>query len=269
MNPLVWGMLGQIAGSELLGRLLFCAIAVPLRPAAPTAQPGHVAGTCAAWQARDMTNETSTARRLREANAEVTRACLEHPFVQGIASGDLPRDRFIAYVEQDAWFLVAFARAYALAIAKASDAATMEALHELLGGVLDERRLHRGYAERWGADLDPEPSDATLAYTDFLQRVAWSEPVGHILAAMTPCLRLYADLGRALAPDTSPDSPYREWVETYADPGFESLAARLEALLGTHDDGDAAIAAHYDTAMRREYAFFDQTYAEPGRQSVR
>ena len=151
------------------------------------------------------------------ANEDLARACEEHPFARGIASGELPRERFVAYVEQDAWFLVAFARAYALAIAKAPDLATMEALRALLDGVLEERRLHEGYAERWGAELDPEPSAATRAYTDFLLRVAWSEPVGNILAAMVPCMRLYAHLGTALAPDTATDSPYREWVETYAD----------------------------------------------------
>lgn len=205
-------------------------------------------------------SQHTTAQRLWAASDDLAKACDSHPFVQGIASGELARDRFVAYVEQDAWFLVAFARGYALAIAKAPDVGTMEDLRVLLEGVLEERRLHEGYAERWGAELDPAPSAATLAYTDFLQRVAWSEPVGNILAAMVPCMRLYAHLGQALAPHTAPDSPYREWVETYADPEFDALALRLEDLLDAHDDGDPAIAVNYRTAMEREFAFFDQTY---------
>jgi thiaminase (transcriptional activator TenA) len=205
---------------------------------------------------------TSRAAALWAGNRDLATACLEHPFVRGIASGDLPREAFVAYVEQDAWFLTAFARAYALAIAKAPDLATMDELRALLDGVAEELDLHRGYAQRWGADLDPAPSAATSAYTDFLQRVAWSEPVGNIVAAMTPCMRLYAHLGRALAPHTSPSSDYREWVETYADDGFDALASRLERLLDDHDDGGPLIAAHYRTAMRRELAFFDQTLRE-------
>jgi thiaminase (transcriptional activator TenA) len=206
----------------------------------------------------------SISRDLWAANDDLARACEDHPFVRGIASGDLPRDRFVAYVEQDAWFLVAFARAYALAIAKAPDLATMEALRSLLDGVLEERRLHEGYAQQWDAELDPEPSDATLAYTDLLQRIAWSEPVGNILAAMVPCMRLYAHLGESLAPHTSPDSPYREWVETYADPGFEGLATTLEGLLDRLASDDPAVAINYRLAMRREFAFFDQTYLAEG-----
>jgi thiaminase/transcriptional activator TenA len=202
----------------------------------------------------------STARRLWADNEELARACLEHPFVQGIASGQLPRDRFVAYVEQDAWFLTAFARAYALAIAKAPDLTTMEELRALLDGALEELALHRGYAQRWGADLDPSPSAATLAYTDFLLRVAWSAPVGDIVAAMVPCMRLYAYLGTSLEPETAPDSPYAEWVTTYADPGFDALAGRLEALLDRSEPTDD-VTRNYRIAMERELAFFDQTHA--------
>lgn len=189
---------------------------------------------------------------------ELVAACRAHPFVRGIASGELPRERFVAYVEQDAWFLTAFARAYALAIAKAPDLGTMSTLRGLLDGALEELDLHRGYAQRWDADLDPEPSPATLAYTDFLLRVAWSEPLPHILAAMTPCMRLYADLGQHLLPDADPHGPYLEWCETYADPAFEQLARGLERLLDQTDDGSAAVAARYHQAMRLEHAFFSQ-----------
>lgn len=203
----------------------------------------------------------SRAEQLWTANADIAQACRAHPFVRGIASGELPRDRFVFYVEQDAWFLTAFARAYALALAKAPDAASMGELRALLEGVFEELELHRGYADRWGARLDPEPAAATRAYTDFLLRVAWSEPVGHVIAAMTPCMRLYAHLGAALGPDTDPASPYREWVETYGGAEFDALVDRLESLLDAHDDGDDAVARHYGTAMELELAFFDQAHA--------
>jgi thiaminase (transcriptional activator TenA) len=201
----------------------------------------------------------SPAAALFAAEHELVVACRAHPFVRGIASGELPRERFVAYVEQDAWFLTAFARAYALALAKAPDLETMTTLRGLLDGLLEELELHRSYAQRWGADLDPEPSPATSAYTDFLLRVAWSEPLPSILAAMTPCMRLYADLGQHLLPQASPESPYLEWCETYADPGFEELASSLEQLLERTDDGSEVIATRYHQAMRLEYAFFEQS----------
>jgi thiaminase/transcriptional activator TenA len=201
---------------------------------------------------------------LWSANADVARACLDHPFVRGIASGALPQARFAAYVGQDAFFLEAFARAYALAFAKAPDRETMAAFRDLLDGVFRELELHRSYADRWGVDLQVDPAPATRAYTDFLLRVAWSEPVGRIAAAMCPCMRLYAYLGQSLRRELDPASPYREWVETYGSDAFEALARRLESLLDRHGDGTPDLARHYRTAMELELAFFRQAWEGGG-----
>jgi thiaminase/transcriptional activator TenA len=202
----------------------------------------------------------SRATDLWRAQRELALACLDHPFVQGIAAGTLPRARFAFYVGQDAFFLDAFARAYALAFAKAPDREAMATLRELLDGVFRELSLHQGYAQRWGVELAPRPAPATRAYTDFLLRVAWSEPAGHAAAAMTPCMRLYAFLGQSLSGRTAAASPYAEWVQTYADPAFEQLARRLEDLLDRLDDGSPALAEHYATAMALELAFFEEAW---------
>lgn len=197
-----------------------------------------------------------------KASQDLVRACETHPFVRGIATGDLPRERFAFYVGQDAFFLEAFARAYALALAKAPDRESMEAFRELLNGVFEELRLHQGYAARWGVDLRPEPAPATRTYTDFLLRVAALEPPGHTVAAMTPCMRLYAHLGQFLRPHTDPASPYREWVETYASPAFEALARRLEALLDRLPGEEEIQRALYRTAMECEVRFFDAAWGK-------
>ena len=53
------------------------------------------------------------AAELWNANADLAQACLANPFVHGIADASLPVECFRAYVAQDAFFLDAFARAYA------------------------------------------------------------------------------------------------------------------------------------------------------------
>ncbi|MPY91538.1 MAG: TenA family protein [Acidimicrobiia bacterium] len=202
-----------------------------------------------------------TAGELFGANRDLARACRDHPFVQGIASGRLERPAFLFYVGQDARFLDAFVRAYALCVAKAPDADSMAAFKELLDGGFAELGLHRSYAARWGADLAPPPAAATAAYTDFLLRVAALEPVGHACAAMAPCMRLYAWLGRELQPVTAADGPYREWVDTYAAEGFQELAGTLEALLDRLGGDPSRIAEHYRTAMQLEQGFFAAAHA--------
>jgi thiaminase (transcriptional activator TenA) len=199
----------------------------------------------------------SFAKRLWQANADLAEACLQHPFVRGLADGSLPPACFRAYVAQDAYFLEAFARAYALALARTPDRHGLTAFHTLIGGVLDELKLHATYAARWEVDLAAtRPAPATLAYTDFLLATGGLGTPGDICAAMTPCMRLYAYLGQALA-SSGADSAYHEWIETYASDEFESLAATLEALLDRYATDCASVRAAYRRAMQLELAFFE------------
>ncbi|WP_082982963.1 TenA family protein [Mycobacterium sp. 1423905.2] len=190
-------------------------------------------------------------------NQDIARAALQHPFVQGIASGELVRAKFAHYVGQDAAYLDAYCRAYALALAKSPDRDGLMVFKELLDAASDELRLHQGYAARWGVDLYPAPDPATSAYTNFLLAVAALEPVGHIAAAMTPCMRLYAHLGQQLATNTKPESLYREWVMTYSSPEFEALVRRLEELLDRYGGDQDRLISLYRQAMEFELRFFD------------
>lgn len=196
-------------------------------------------------------------------NRALAEACLAHPFVRGLGAGDLEMEAFKRYVAQDAFFLRAFFSAYALAAARAVERLeAVERLHRLMRGVLDELALHRGYAESLSIDLeDVRPHPATRAYTDFLLRTAWTADVGEIMAAMTPCMRLYAYLGQRLAVDEHSENPYREWIETYSSEDFEALAVELEGLLDSFADDTAEVAAAYGYAMRCELDFFSASLA--------
>ena len=201
----------------------------------------------------------SLAQRLWSANRDLAQQCLHHPFVQGLAQGCLPRERFAAYVAQDASFLESFARAYALAIAHSPDRPSLMAFNALLQGVLEELELHAGYAQRWDIDLETTtPLPATTAYTRFLLATAQGGDPGLICAAMTPCLRLYAWLGQQLRARVGhPDHAYAAWIDTYADAEFEALARRLESLLDHHAPAGTAVEVTYRRAMELELAFFD------------
>ena len=201
----------------------------------------------------------SLAAELWTANADLAAEALAHPFVTGVGDGTLPRAVFAGYVAQDAFFLESFARAYAVGIAHSPDRATLDTFADLLAGVREELALHAGYAARWGIDLvGVEPLPATLAYTDFLLSTAFLGGITLTAAAMTPCVRLYAHLGRSLSAETAGD--YAEWVTTYADPGFEELAATLEGLLDQHASDVPAVRTAYRRAMQLEVGFFEAAW---------
>jgi thiaminase/transcriptional activator TenA len=197
------------------------------------------------------------ARTLWAANKDEAARILANRFVAGLGDGTLPVESFKRYVAQDAYFLEAFARAYAFCLGHGTSRDDLHGFAELIAGVLEELKLHASYAERWQVDLSGVmPIPATRAYVDFLLEVAARGNLGETVAAMTPCMRLYAWLGQTLAAGTVAPR-YAEWVKTYADPGFEGLAVRLEELLDRHATDTPAVRANYRRAMELEYGFFD------------
>lgn len=201
----------------------------------------------------------SLAAQLWTENADVVAEVLANPFVRGIGDGSLDRDLFAGYIAQDAFFLESFARAYGLALARSSDTATLLTFADLLAGVREELGLHASYAASRGIDMaGVEPAAGTLAYTEFLLATAATADVGVVCAAMTPCMRLYAHIGVTLDADAA--GPYAQWVQTYADPGFEEVASLLERLLDQQADDVSAARIAYRRAMRLELAFFDAAF---------
>ena len=199
----------------------------------------------------------SLARTLWQANGDWAAKILAHPFVQGLGDGSLATASFKSYVAQDAYFLDAFARAYAFCLAHGTSREDLFGFAELIAGVLEELKLHKSYTEKLEVSLDDvTPLPATRAYVDFLLHTARQGQLGETIAGMTPCMRLYAFLGQALArKDVAP--AYADWVKTYSDPGFEALAVRLESLLDQHAVDSPVVRANYRRAMELEYGFFD------------
>ena len=164
-----------------------------------------------------------------------------------------PHECLATYVAQGAFFLESFARAYALALAHSADRPTLEAFADLLGGAVDELRLHSTYARELDIDLTTtRPSGATRAYTDFLVGTSALGGIALTCAAMTPCMRLYAHLGTSLSPPAQND--YDSWFLTYADPAFEQLARKLEALLDLHAPDAESVGATYRRAIELQIA---------------
>lgn len=191
---------------------------------------------------------------------ELMDASLKHPFVQGIASGELQREKFVRFMSQDAFYLEAYARVFAAGLAKSPSTECIYLFKELLDASIEELKLHKNYSEKWGFSLDVEPGEAVTAYTDFLIRVAFLNDSGYILAATAPCFVLYGYIGNELAKVLNPESPYREWVETYSSPEAAAAVEGIESGLNRYSADDEKTQEYYRTALELEYRFFDEAY---------
>lgn len=195
-------------------------------------------------------------------NARLAEACLHHPLVRGLADGSLDPETFRRYVAQDAFFLNAFARAYAFAAARSPDMATLAQLSELLNGVLKELQLHAAFAKELNIELDRvQPYPAVAVYTDFLLATAGHREPGETMAAMTPCMRLYGYLGTHLAQTVVAGNPYQPWIATYSGPDFQRLVKQVESLLDAMAEDSLAVRGAYAHAMQCELDFFSAMLA--------
>jgi len=194
-------------------------------------------------------------------------AILGHPFVRGLTDGSLPRDAFRFYVVQDAHYLRDFARALALAAAKAPKDDWIIMLSEHAANALRvERSLHETFFKDFGlseAEVAATPLAPTnTAYTSYLLAVAYGRPFHEALAALLPCYWIYWEVGKALERAGSRDPLFQRWIATYA---AEEFAVVVRAVLAVTDtlaprltEADReAMRRHFVTTSRYEWMFWE------------
>ncbi|KAK6915307.1 Thiaminase-2/PQQC [Dillenia turbinata] len=246
-----------------------------------------------------LDNEEGIARRFWKKFKRESILALYSPFVVCLASGNLKLETFRHYIAQDVYFLKAFAQAidglirhimgdsfgvrYELAEECADDDAK-SAISNLRKSVMEELKMHDSFVQEWGSDLVKESTinAATVKYTGFLLATASGKVDGvkgpgklstpfertkvaaYTIGAMTPCMRLYAYLGKELQVFLDADGSshlYKKWIDSYSSKEFEASALQIEDLLDklsvslTGEELDI-IEKLYHQAMKLEIEFF-------------
>ena len=202
-------------------------------------------------------------------------AYTRHPFVEGLRDGTLPRTAFLDYLVQDYVFLFHFARAWALAAAKAETLDEMRTAARTVSALVDEEtRLHVATCAAAGipeaALIAAEEKPANLAYTRYVLEAGHSGDLLDLLAALAPCVLGYGEIGLRLARDGA--APYRDWIDAYAGDDYQAVCREVGALIdaaATRRLGPDLAAAprwptlsgRFRTATRLEAGFWDMGLA--------
>ena len=210
----------------------------------------------------------SFSHELREEARPIWDAVFAHPFLREIKEGTLPLEKFRYYLAQDYLYLEGFARAVALALAKAPDSKTLEELsHRVLTPV--ERPLHHQLLAEAGVSMEDihraGRSPTNTAYVNHMLKTASLYGLGPTAAALLPCPWTYHLLKDAVGASEHP--LYSQWTAFYvagflensvnAWRGFVDAAAReakpqeLEAMREA-----------FVTSSRYEYLFWQMAYSQ-------
>ena len=217
----------------------------------------------------------STSDALRATCDPIWRGLREHPFINELAAGTLPLEKFRFFLEQDNFYLEEYARCLAMGAAKSRTEGQLRYFTTDLNQVLDaelpsnrmllERVIEMGAADV-GGSLAMAP--ATVAYTSYMQSLALRGGPLEIMAALLPCAWSYVEIAADLQGRIDHDHPvYGGWIDYF------SLPANVEMVEAMRRDFDALVSEEVTTEVRRddigrifatssrlERAFWDMAY---------
>ena len=197
---------------------------------------------------------------------------VEHEFVAGLADGSLPRNAYLHYLKQDYVFLIHFSRAWALAITKAETVEEMRTCAGIVHALINEEiALHVKVCAEAGiceAELfDTEERTENLAYTRYVLDAGHSGDFLDLLATLAPCVMGYGEIGARLG-QSSDQSNYGDWINTYAGPQYQELCTAAGELIDksvSHRLGEnpetcprwKTLCKRFDMATKLEIGFWD------------
>ncbi|MFZ2463130.1 MAG: thiaminase II [Caldibacillus thermoamylovorans] len=194
----------------------------------------------------------------------------QHPFVVGLGTGTLDREKFIFYLKQDYVYLIDYAKLFAIGVEKANNLKIMTKFAAVLHETLHfEMELHRQYAAEFGitrADLEAtEPTPINLAYTSYMRKVAANGSLAELVTCLLPCAWDYWEIGKLLKStygETLATNPYKKWIETYSSETFGAGTQWLidlidELTIEKSEEELHTIEQHFQITSKYEYLFWE------------
>ncbi len=210
--------------------------------------------------------------RLFKTTEDLWKSYLDHPFVKGIAYGDLELDKFRFYMIQDYLYLLEYSKVFALGIVKSKHEDLMRTFALMVKETLDgEMDIHKKYMERLGVTKEElknsRPSLLNQAYTSYMLDVAFKGDALDVLVAVLSCAWSYQYIGEhnMKIPGALENENFGEWVEGYS---CEEYKANTREIINLVDELGKDIteekAKYLETVFincgRYEYGFWDMSY---------
>ncbi|WP_106768737.1 thiaminase II [Paenibacillus faecalis] len=215
----------------------------------------------------------SFTQQLRQQADDIFQAIFDHPFVRGIAKGQLSKGQLIHYIKQDYEYLNAFMRIYGIAISKCATREEIAVFNEQISFILhSEVHPHQNFCAVAGGSYDKMQgyplAPTAHHYIRHMLTVAHEGSLGEIMAVLLPCPWTYMEIGRKLVDEVQPDRnhPFYEWIDFYGNQAEDATAYFRNRLDAWAQEATATernrMAEHFMLSCQLEYMFWEMAYRE-------
>lgn len=196
-------------------------------------------------------------------------ASFYHPFVQGIADGSLPLEKFKYYMLQDAYYLKHYTKILALAAAKATNDEDIHYFLETARFIHEaELELHRTTFLELGVTTDEidnfEEAPATYNYVSHMYNAVHNGDVAEAFAAILPCPWLYQEIGQKIK-HSKPNVPlYESWIALYSSDemtqSIETQKAMMNRFAAEQPKKNNVLRNHFMKSCYYEWQFWEMPW---------
>ncbi len=197
--------------------------------------------------------------------APVYTEILKLPFLNELMSGNLPQEKFLFYLYQDALYLKAYGIILAGIAGKLDRKEWREDFFKFSSDTVSvEQALHQYYLKGINKGIEPTPTCAL--YTGHMYSQLAGASTEEALAAVLPCFWVYKKVGdHILENQTKNGNPYQPWIDTYGGEDFASAVQKAmaicdEAAINTTPARRVAMNRAFKLSFKMEWMFWHSAW---------
>jgi len=206
--------------------------------------------------------------KTRAKTEHIFQAIIKHGFVKDLMTGELDKDIFGFYVNQDSLYLSEYKKSLVTVGTKCHRAEETQFFYESATGIIEvEDALHKQFFDAKYHNLTPSPT--CELYNSYLARIVNNESVETGIAAVLPCFTIYKEVGDYIVANQSnkENNMYQNWIETYASDEFAAAVqqaidiANVYALTASPENL-AKMEEVFIKTSQLEWMFWDSAYKQ-------
>lgn len=193
-----------------------------------------------------------------------------HPYVQGLAKGEVKSESLIFYVAQDRAYLDSYMKICGLGIAKSEERQDVRFFHQMIQSMLNEENQAHGELLRQAGgkeeDLEKYPlSSTSKAYMNHMMVAGYQGGLADLLAALLPCPWTYHDLATRILEEhkIDDDHPFAGWIRFYGNDSAmtDQMRERLDECLSSIPSKQSErLYRCFEESCRLEWEFWEAAY---------